>query len=451
MATNTAGATRVAARHGMPPGPPLPMPLQTVLWVLSTDRFVAAARRRYGDVFTIRLPFAPCVVQVCDPEGVRAIFGADPAAARAGEGNRVLEPLLGSTSVLLLDGRDHLRQRKLMLPAFHGERIQEYSRLIEDVAERAVRDWPRGRAFGLRPAFQGITLDVILRAVFGADEGEETERLRARIIDVLELPTQLALLPWLRHEMGGRSPWARFLAARDRLDAEILALITRRRREAAERPREDILSMLMRARDEEGAALTDRELRDELLTLLVAGHETTATSLAWFFELILRHPSALARLEAELRDVGTAYLDAAIKETMRLRPTVPVVARVLHEDLEVMGWRVPAGAAVAANILGVHLNERVYDDPHEYRPERFLGNRPDPFAWLPFGGGVRRCLGASFATQEMRVVIAVVLRSVRLRHATGRAEGMRRRAVTMVPRHGARVVVESRRAVGAGL
>jgi cytochrome P450 len=423
------------------------MPLQTVLWVLRTDRFVASARRRYGDIFTIRLPFAGPIVQVCDPAGVRAIFGADPDSARAGEANVVLEHLLGRHSVLLLDGPDHLRQRRLMLPAFHGERMQGYARLIETIAEREVRTWPIGVEFPLRPAMQAITLDVILRAVFGADEGDELDTLRARIIGVLEVPAQLALLPWFRREAGGHSPWARFVRARTGLDREIHALIARRRSEPeGATAREDILSLLMRARDDEGAALTDGELRDELLTLLVAGHETTATALSWFFELILRHPSALRRLEAELRDGGTEYLDAAIKETMRLRPTVPVVARVLHEDLEVMGWRLPAGSAVAANILGVHLNERVYDNARQYRPERFIGTRADVFSWLPFGGGVRRCLGASFATQEMRLVVALVLRSVRLRHASGRPERMRRRAVTMVPHHGARVVVDSRSA-----
>jgi cytochrome P450 len=417
------------------------MPLQTVLWVLRTDRFIAVARRRYGDIFTIRLPFNNGIVQVCHPDGVRAIFGADPDTARAGEANSVLEPLLGLHSVLLLDGGEHLRQRRLMLPAFHGERMQRYASLIESIAEREVGGWPKGTAFALRPAMQAITLDVILRAVFGADEGDELDTLRSRIVDVLELPTQLAMLPWLRHNMGGHSPWARFLANRDRLDLEIQALITRRRLEPEGLvERDDILSLLMRARDEAGAALTDRELRDELLTLLVAGHETTATSLAWFFELILRHPAALHRLEGELREGGTDYLDAAIKETMRLRPTVPVVARVLHDDLEVMGWRLPAGCAVAANILGVHRNERVYEHAYEYRPERFLGTRADTFSWLPFGGGVRRCLGASFATQEMRLVVAVVMRMVRLQHATGRAEAIRRRTVTMVPRHGARVL-----------
>lgn len=421
------------------------MPVQTVLWVLNTDRFVAAARRRYGDIFTIRLPFTAGVVQVCDPDGIRAIFGADPEGARAGEANVVLQPLLGTRSVLLLDGGEHLRQRKLMLPAFHGERMQGYAGLIESIAERAVRRWPRGDAFALRPAMQEITLDVILRAVFGADEGDELDTLRARIIDVLDMPTQLALLPWLRHRMGGHSPWARFLRARDRLDVEIMALIRRRRNEVADAgAHDDILWLLLQARDERGEAMTDGELRDELLTLLVAGHETTATALAWFFELILRHPAALHRLETELRDGGGEFLDAAIKETMRLRPTVPVVARVLHEDLDVMGWRVPAGNAVAANILGVHHNEAVWERAHEYRPERFIGVRADTFAWLPFGGGIRRCLGASFATLEMRIVVAVVLRNLRLRHATGRAESMKRRAVTMVPRHGARVIAHLR-------
>ena len=432
---------------GLPPGPPLPMPVQTILWMLAPVRFGRWCHRRYGDAFTLRLPFNGRIVQLADPDAIRAVFAAPPADARAGEANLVLEPILGTHSVLLLDGAEHMRQRKLMLPAFHGDRMQSYVPVIEAATQREMDRWPVGEPYALRHSMQSLTLEVILRAVFGADEGAELEHLRAVLLALLDLPRNpLGLLPWFRRDTP-RSSWGRFLRRRHAVDEAVHALITARRAEA-ERPdaphRDDILSLLLLARDKDGAPMSDAELRDELMTLLLAGHETTATGLAWFFELAARRPDIAQRLRADLAAGSTAYLDACIKETLRIRPVVPVVARRLHAPLTLPGRTLPAGAAVAPNVMLTHHNPRIWPDREAFRPERFLDVRPDVNAWLPFGGGVRRCLGAAFATLELRTVIPTVLDRFDLAPAASRPERALRRTVTLVPARGARVVLGPR-------
>ena len=436
---------RDGATAALPPGPRLPMAVQTALWVLAPVRFIDWCRDHYGEIFTVNLPFNGHVVQLCDPDAIRSVFTAPPADAHAGEVNAVLQPLVGRNSVLLLDGPDHLRQRRLMLPAFHGERMQRYAEMIAEVTEREVRTWPVGQAFALRPSMQRITLEVILRAVFGADDGDQLSGLRRLISELVDLRhSQIAFLPGFRRDLGPRSPWGRFLRNRERADSAIYSLIAARRADAdAGVERDDILSMLLQARDENGESMTDAELRDELMTLLLAGHETTATTLAWFFDLMLHHGEILDRLETELASGSTAYLDAAVRETMRMRPVVPVIGRRLRAPLQVGPWRLPAGVAVSPNIVGTHRNPRVYPEPERFAPERFLDQRTDAFSWLPFGGGIRRCLGATFATFEMRIVVPAVLRHARLRPVAQECEPMVRRAVTLVPRHGVRVVATS--------
>jgi cytochrome P450 len=431
----------------MPSGPPLPMFAQTLLWMLLPVRFGRWCQQRYGDAFTLRLPFNGRVVQLADPEDIRAVFAAPPDEARAGEANSVLEPIVGIRSVLLLDGADHMRERKLMLPAFHGDRMQRYVPVIEAATQREMDRWPSGEPFAIRGSMQSLTLEVILRAVFGAEEGEELEHLRAVLRALLDLPRNpLGMLPWFRRN-SERSVWGRFLRRRDAVDEAVHALIRARRVEAG-RPdapqRDDILSMLLRARDEEGRPMSDAELRDELMTMLVAGHETTATALAWFFEQSSRRPDVVRKLRADLAAGSSVYLDACIKETLRIRPVVPVVVRRLHAPLRLPRRTLPAGVAVAPNIMLTHHNPRVWPEPDDFRPERFVGTRPDVNAYLPFGGGVRRCLGAAFATLEMRTVIPAVLRRVDVTPASTRPETALRRAVTLVPSAGARVVVVPR-------
>ncbi len=427
----------------LPPGPRLPMPVQTVLWMLRPTAFLEDCHARYGDMFAVRLPGAT-LVNLADPAAIRAVFAADSEVVLAGESNAmIIEPLLGPNSLLVLDGAEHRRQRRLLRPPFHGERMKSYTDVMTTITEQEVARWPRDREFALRPAMQAITFEVILRAVFGIREATA----RAQLGDLLRSLTQganFALLPGLRHRLGGLSPWARFLRRRERVDAALYAEIGRRRADPGLSERDDALSLLLQARDEHDRPMTDQELRDELLTLLLAGNETTATTMAWCFDLLLHHPDVLARLDDELAGGRTDYLDAVIKETLRLRPVAPIVARQLRTPMELGGYRLPAGTVLAPNAYLTQRRADLYPDPTAFRPERFLAGSPDAAAWLPFGGGIRRCLGAGFATFEMRIVIPAVLGRVRLRAARAASARIRREAVALfVPADGVPVVVES--------
>ena len=428
----------------LPPGPRLPIPVQTALWVLRPVSTMRRWHERYGDVFTIKLPFNGDVVQVADPALLKAIFSAKPDDARAGEANSILAPVLGASSLLLLDGREHLRQRKLLLPPFHGERMQRYADTITAITEQELARWPVGTPFALRPAMQRITLDVILRAVFGMEEGPHLEELRPLVRDLIDVTrNRLAVMPWFRFDLGPRSPWGRFLRQRARVDELLYELIRRRQADPHVADRDDVLSMLVQARDENGEAMTPQELRDELVTLLLAGHETTATSLAWCFNLLLTHPHELRSLRDDLDAGSTTRLDAVIKETMRLRPVVSIVARTLHAPLQVGEWSLPAGVVVAPNIELVHHRADIYPEPERFLPGRFVDKQAETYEWLPFGGGTRRCIGASFAIFEMRQVIPVVLqRAAGLRLVEQSMDAVRRQAVVMVPERGVRVVLE---------
>jgi cytochrome P450 family 135 len=433
-----------------PAGPKRPRVVQTAEWVGRPIRLMERCARLYGDMFTLRVLGIGRAVFISDPEVIKEVFTASPGVMHAGESNSFLQPVVGSRSILVLDGPHHLRQRKLMLPPFHGQRMQSYSELIADVAERELAGWPVGRPFAVRPHTQAITLEIIMRAVFGVDETHRLAELGRRLTNFTDtgtgpvrwLSTQMPLLQ--RRFRTDRSPWAQFVAAREAVDELLHDEIRRRRRASDLAEREDILSLLVQARDEEGNPMTDGELRDELMTLLVAGHETTATALAWAFELLLKNPETLARLERELAEGGDEYLDAVIKETLRLRPVLPIVGRNLKQDITLGGYDLPAGTMVAPCIYLTHRRPDVYPEPERFRPERFVGAQPDTYAWLPFGGSIRRCIGASFAMFEMKVVIPVVLRELRLRAAKPEAERMRRRAITFVPEHDALVVAQRR-------
>jgi cytochrome P450 len=406
-----------------------------------------ACLRRYGRLFTVRLAQIGTFVFVADPEPIKQIFIGDPEQLRAGEANEPLEPVLGNRSILLLDGAEHLRQRKLMLPPFHGERLVRYGELMAEIADRDLDGWPLGRTFRLQPRLQAITLEVILRVVFGVEEAERLARLRkvlARLMNATARP--VAMAPWLRRDLGPWSPWARFKRMLEEVDATLYEEIAARRSDPRLADRDDIFSMLVRARDEDGQAMTDRELRDELMTLLVAGHETTATALAWTFELLFRHPAALERASAEAAGgSGHEYADAVVKEALRLRSPIPVVARRLTAPMKLDGHELPAGTRVAPCIYLTHRLPDVYPEPEAFRPERFVEQPADTYSWLPFGGGVRRCLGASFATFEMRVVLQTVLARARLRAASRRPARVTRRAIVLAPSRGVEAVLEERR------
>jgi cytochrome P450 len=415
-------------------------------WITRPIPFLERCQRRYGDVFTVRFVVGEAVF-VSDPELIKTVFLGDPNVLHAGEANALpLEPLLGRHSVLTLDGAEHMRQRKLMLPSFHGERMQRYGALMQEITEREVAQWPLAEPFALRPRTQRITLEVIMRAVFGIEEADQLRDVGERLTRLLEIGEDRRsmasiAIPGVRQTIG-RRVWESLSERRERADAAIFDVIARRRSDPAAAERDDVLSILLQARDENGSAMTDQELRDELMTLLVAGHETTATAVAWTFDLLLHNPGALARLRREIEDgEGDAYLDAVVKESLRLRPVVPGVARKLTAPFDLNGWRLPAGARVAPNIYLTHRRPDVYPEPERFRPERFLDQAPDTYAWIPFGGGVRRCLGASFATFEMKTVIPTILRHVELASAGEGPERIRRRAITFAPEHGTRVSV----------
>jgi cytochrome P450 len=421
-------------QEGLPPGPPEPRLAQMMQWVSRPVAYAERQRDRYGEAFTARIEERPWVM-LGDPEDVRAVFTAGPQRVNAGEANAILRPTLGSHSLLLLDGEEHLRQRKLMLPAFHGERVDAYRQIMREATERAVTSLPVGEPFALRPHAQAITLEVIMRAVFGLEDETAVARLREplrRMLDWAGNPAALLIVA----TVGPDHPFVQRVLARrylEPVDRELYALIAARRAAPDLTERDDILSTLVLARDQDGEPMTDVELRDELLTLLLAGHETTATSLAWAVERLVRHPGGMERL-ADERD----YADAVVKEVLRLRPVVAIVLRRLREPLEIAGRELPAGTTVAPCMLLVHRREDVYRDPETFRPERFLDHPPGTYTWIPFGGGVRRCLGAAFAQIEMQVVLQTLARSVRL-EAVGDAEGVRRRGVTLMPSRGGEV------------
>jgi cytochrome P450 len=418
----------------LPPGPSEPRLAQMMQWLSRPVAYAERQRDRYGEAFTARIEERPWVM-LGDPEDVRTVFTAGPQRVNAGEANGILRPTLGSHSLLLLDGDEHLRERKLMLPAFHGERVARYREIMREATERAIAGWSAGESFALRPHTQAITLEVIMRAVFGLEDEAAVARLREplrRMLDWAGNPAALLVVA----AVGPGHPLVRRVLARrtiEPVDRELYALIAARRAAPDLAERDDILSTLLLARREDGEPMTDVELRDELLTLLLAGHETTATSLAWAVERLVRHPGGLERLADD-----ADYADAVVKEILRLRPVVAVVLRRLREPLEVAGRELPAGTTVAPCILLIHRREDVYPDPEAFRPERFLEQAPGTYTWIPFGGGVRRCLGAAFAQIEMQVVLQTLARSVRL-EAVGEAEGVRRRGVTLVPARGGEV------------
>jgi cytochrome P450 family 135 len=446
VSTGSATLQSTAALHAngsLPAGPRLPRFMQTLGFLLFPRPFIDTCRRRYGDVVTFSTLFDPLFVMVFHPEVVKQVFRGSPERLRAGEANAPLGPVLGQRSVLLLDGSEHLRHRRLMLPPFHGERMREYEAVMTEAADREIEAWPVGKPFTLLPSMQSLTLDVIMSAVFGVERGPRQEELKRRVRAVVApVGSRFGVLVMaLSRGRFVASGFRGFEERRRQLDELIYEEIARRRSEPDLEERKDVLSMLLLARDEEGRAMSDQELRDELVTLLVAGHETTATGLAWAFELLLREPSVLQRLRTALEEGDDSYLEAVVKETLRVRPVVPGIGRVVRgEPFEVGGYLIPDGIEINPSIAAIHRRADCYPEPRAFRPERFLGaDAPDTYTWLPFGGGTRRCLGASFATFEMRVVIRRVIERTRLT-ALGRPEKAIRKGVTIVPKRGVRVM-----------
>jgi cytochrome P450 family 135 len=433
----------------LPPGPTAPRAIQMYQWVARPIPTLARWSRRHGSIFTVRFVIGDMVF-VSDPALIKEVFRGDPDVLHAGEANAApLEPIVGPNSVLLLDGPEHLRQRKLMLPSFHGERITRYGGEIADIAHADIDGWPVGKPFALRERTQAMTLEVIMRTVFGIEDAARLERLRnllGRILDIGDnrFAITAIVLPALRRT-AGRGIWKRFVKLRAEADEVIYDEIRRRRSDPRTPDRDDVMSVLLQAHDEDGKPLTDAELRDELMTLLVAGHETTGTALAWTFDLLLHNPGAMARLRQEIDAGQDEYLEAVIKESLRMRPVVPGVSRKLTRPWTIDGYEIPAGTRVSPNIWLTHRRPDVYPEPESFRPERFIGQPADTYSWIPFGGGIRRCLGASFAIFEMKTVIPAILERVRLSPVSDQPERIRRRAITFAPEHEAMVIAEERR------
>jgi cytochrome P450 family 135 len=431
-----------APERRLPPSPPLPKVVQTAIWSRQARRLLYACQDRYGDMFTIRIAYEGTWVMLADPAAVKQVFTGDPKIFHAGEGNQILAPVLGKNSVLVLDEKPHMSQRKLLLPPFHGARMQGYERTMSEIAEREIDGWPTGTPYRLRPRMQAMTLEIILQTVFGVREGERMGELRAALREFLDLTTNpQLLLPLLLVGPNRARRFGPFRRRIERVDELIYREIAERRRAGDVEERDDVLSLLVAARHEDGSPMHDEEMRDELLTLLVAGHETTATSLSWAVERLTRSPDKLERLRAEVLEGREEYLTATIQETLRLRPVISIVLRRLTEPVEIGGYELPAGVSVAPSIYLVHRNPEIYPEPQRFLPERFLDNPPGTYTWIPFGGGVRRCLGASFAQFEMAVVLKELVRRHEIRPANPKPERIFRRAITETPRHDAEVVL----------
>jgi cytochrome P450 family 135 len=453
----------------LPPGPAQSPLMQTMAWVFRPLAFMARNRERIGSAFSVHfVGFERPMVLISDPAAVKALYterrnGLPPGRSFS------LEPILGARSVLLLEGEEHIARRRLMLPAFHGERMRSYESVVEEIVTAEIDSWQLGREFPIHARMQAVTLEVILRAVFGVGEGPRLDRLRLLLRDLLvETGSARLQLTSLVARRRGRDPLAAVRARLAQVDEALFAEIAEHRLRPDLAERDDILSMLMTAQFEDGLGaerpseiagdderegakheshrgMDDKELRDQLMTLLLAGHETTATALAWTFDLLLRHPVELGRLCDSLENGEEAYMKATIAESLRLRPVIPLAGRRLAEDLVTDDLELPAGTDVTAAIWLTHTDADLYPEPFAFRPERFLDQAPDTYAWIPYGGGVRRCLGAAFAEFEMRIVLREVLTRCELRKADASPEKTGRRNITFSPRAGTPVVVESRR------
>ena len=450
MASSEATRPRAETAHRpetLPRRVPLPAVVQTLWSMLAMDSFVRHCLRRYPDdsMLTFRILGLGTVVSAYDPDLVRQIFTADSDTLRGGEINAQVLGILGPNSLLLLDGKRHLTTRRLLLPAFHGDAIEHHQQLIERITLKDIERWPLGKPFPLWPRMRAITMQVILQAVIGVRDPARSHALG----DLLGAYTRggpFTALAETRQPWLTRPPVARLrprIRARERAEQLLRQEITEHR--ASPDGRQDILAMLIKAGDENGHALSDEELRDHILTLLGAGHDTTAATLAWAFELLVRNPQVLERLQGHADD--DEYLTAVVNETLRARPVVDSAARKVNTTFDLGGHRLPGGTIVSASINALQHDPRVYPDPDRFYPERFL-RRPAPYTLIPFGGGERRCIGASFAIMEIKTVLRTVLEQLELRSASRRAErATRRQSIAITPAKGTRVIAISRQEI----
>jgi cytochrome P450 len=440
--------SKSAIRKALPPGPKVPSVVQLIATWKRPAASVQRLRERYGTRFTVQLPFQPPFVLLSDPREIKELFTAPPDVLHPGEGGRILEPIVGRNSVILLDEGPHLEQRKLLLPAFHGEKMKQLTGLMSELAEREVDSWPRERPVALHPRLQRLTLEIVLHAVFGLERGQRLDDLRDLLTEVLSFgESPLSVLPAVQRFLGWLPSLRRFNTRVARADELVFELIEERRAEGDDERRSDILTMLLRARHEDGSPMSAQEIRDELMTALVAGHETTASQLAWGFERLAREPRVVERLAQE-SDAGDEdeYLTATINEILRLKPVLPnAEPRLTMKPVKIGGFEYPPGVLLLASAFLVQRDPSIYPEPYAFRPERFLGNPPGTYTWIPFGGGRRRCLGASFALQEMKIVVRTVVSRCELSAPKAEPERTARRSITLSPAGRATVVLRERR------
>ncbi len=444
MATTTKrpAATPASAQPRLPPGPRLPRLVQTLGFIFGGPRYLEFCRRRYGNAVTMSTLFDRGFVMVFDPTLVKQLFQGSGEQLHAGEANALLGPIVGERSVLLLDGRQHLRHRRLLLPPFHGPRMQVYEEVIRRAADAEIDRWPVGSPFALLPSMQSLTLHVILQAVFGYEPGPTEAELARQLRGFIDPLSQPRNLIRMARALARRGTQNESFQRRRRAVNEILLAEIERRRQLPEQEltkRDDVFSALLLAEDEAGQRLTDSEVRDELMTLLLAGHETTATGLAWAIDLLMHHD----QIRERARQLDPAYLDAVAKESLRLRPVIPGVGRVVRGEPFPLGqWLIPPGYEINPSIRMIHARPDLYPEPWAFRPERFLADdAPDTYTWLPFGGGTRRCLGASFALMEMRVILARVLERTDLEPASAELDRPELRVITLAPRNGVQAIL----------
>src|SRR5688500_987024 len=428
-----------------PPSVPLPKALQTARFVARPISFMERWRRELGETFAASL-FGPGeVVFISDAESVKALYSRDRQNTIAPGRNIVLKPLLGEGSLLRQEGAEHLRRRKLMLPPFHGERMRAYEAVIAEATENAIAGWREGEPFALHPTMQEITLEVILRAVFGLEDGRRHDELSEGLTEILAATATPRAIGLLSPLIRRTPPYRRLESLISRVDELLAQQIAERRADPDLNEREDILALLVSAHFDDGTEMSDEEIRDQLMTLLLAGHETTATALAWAFDLLFRHPDAYERVVGEVRDSdGHEFLDAVITETLRIRPVVPFTGRELREPSTFDGFDFEPGQIILASIWLTHTRSDLYPEPFAFRPERFLEDAPETYSWVPFGGGTRRCIGAAFAQLEMRVALQTILRECDLAPTSSEPERPIRRNVTMSPANGTPAVLERR-------
>ncbi|BBZ50648.1 putative cytochrome P450 137 [Mycobacterium heidelbergense] len=437
----------MAAAASSPPGLPAPRVFRSafaaayaIAYLVGGERRMLRLIRRYGPIMTMPVLSLGNVAIVSDPELAKQVFTAPPDVLLGGEGVGPAAAIYGSGSMFVQEEPEHLRRRKLLTPPLHGAALGGYVPIMEAAALAAMHSWPVDRPFEMLRAARALTLDVIVRVIFGVDDPDEVRRLGRPFELLLNLGVseQLTLRHALRH-VGGLRVWPQRARANREIDEVVMPLIARRRNDPRRGEQPDILALLTCARGDDGEPLSDSEIRDDLITLMLAGHETTATALAWVFDLLLHHPDALRRVQDEAVRGEEAFTTAVIHETLRIRPPAPLTARVAAQTFPVGGYDVDAGTRIVVHIAAINRNPRVYERPNEFRPDRFLGSRPETYAWLPFGGGIKRCLGAAFSMRELITVLHTLLREGEFSAVDDKPEKIVRRSIMLAPRHGTRV------------